>query len=370
MDALGMGASAIAAMTAKPAGSARAGVLLLAPSGGLGGGIERYVATLEWAFGAEGVPCMRVSLSQPGPAGHLRLLEEASRLCRRRPPGLRIIAAHRALLPVAMMLRARHGANGICVLCHGSDVWGRALSPRWRLERRAMHSSHVRVVAVSSFTAGAVDVGARATVLGPGLSRPWYDTLLKAAACARQPSNKLRLVTAFRLGDWRDKGLPELLAAVRLLDLPGLFLTICGSGPVPAELRYEIRGAPWCRIRSDATDAELAAELADADLFVLATRTRTGRRPCGEGFGLVLAEAQLAGTPVVGPASGGSRDAYLDGVTGTAPLDESADALAQTLRALLKDREKLAKMSAAAAQWAHARYDPGLYSAQAVRRLL
>ena len=43
-------------------------VLLLSPSRGLGGGIERYVATLEWAFAAEGVECQRLDLSGPGPA--------------------------------------------------------------------------------------------------------------------------------------------------------------------------------------------------------------------------------------------------------------------------------------------------------------
>jgi hypothetical protein len=41
-------------------------VLLLSPSQGLGGGIERYVQTLEWAFAAEGVACQRLDLSGSG----------------------------------------------------------------------------------------------------------------------------------------------------------------------------------------------------------------------------------------------------------------------------------------------------------------
>ena len=41
-------------------------VLLLTPSRGLGGGIERYVETLEWAFAREGVDYSRVDLSNPG----------------------------------------------------------------------------------------------------------------------------------------------------------------------------------------------------------------------------------------------------------------------------------------------------------------
>ena len=81
-------------------------------------------------------------------------------------------------------------------------------------------------------------------------------------------------------------------------------------------------------LRPGLTDHDLAAQFAASDLFVLASRTRSGRRPCGEGFGLVLLEAQVAGTAVVGPAHGGSPDAYLDGVTGATPRDESAAALA------------------------------------------
>jgi len=57
-----------------PMSGTRPRVLLLSPSGGLGGGIERYVETLQWAFGEQGVACARADLEQPGLAGHWRLL--------------------------------------------------------------------------------------------------------------------------------------------------------------------------------------------------------------------------------------------------------------------------------------------------------
>ena len=95
-------------------------------------------------------------------------------------------------------------------------------------------------------------------------------------------------------------------------------------------------GRKWCSLRPGLSDRELAHQLADADLFVLATRTRRGRSASGEGFGLALLEAQVAGTPVVGPAYAGSRDAYVDRVTGVAH-DESSDALATALDQLLRD---------------------------------
>ncbi len=347
----------------------RTRVLLLSPSGGLGGGIERYVETLQWAFRVQGVPCARADLEQSGPAGHWRLLRRLDAPWVG-PGAVRIVAAHRALLPVACRLAQRPAVTGISVICHGSDVWGTRARPRRWLEGRAMLSRRVRVVAVSSFSAGAAGVGCGATVLPPGLSGPWFDELAKAGVPDRRPGGGIRLMTAFRLGDSRDKGLPELLEAIRQVDRPDVSLTICGSGQLPPQAARLVTGLPWCRVRSGLTDAELAAELADADLFVLATRTRRGRGACGEGFGLVLLEAQVAGTAVVGPASGGSREAYLDGVTGVAPVNESAEALARTLTGLLGDPALVARMGRGAACWAQAAFEPAQYAARAVQRLL
>ena len=107
-----------------------------------------------------------------------------------------------------------------------------------------------------------------------------------------------------------------------------------------------------------------------ADLFVLATHIEYGHSAVGEGFGLVLVEAQVAGTPVVAPAYGGSRDAYVEGVTGTAPADESAEALTRTLHDLLKDPARLEWMGGQAAQWSRQAFAPERYAQLAVRRLL
>ena len=44
------------------------------------------------------------------------------------------------------------------------------------------------------------------------------------------------MVTAFRLAQWRDKGLADLLDAVDALGRPDVHVTVCGSGEVPREL--------------------------------------------------------------------------------------------------------------------------------------
>jgi phosphatidyl-myo-inositol dimannoside synthase len=254
-------------------------------------------------------------------------------------------------------------------------VWGQRSGPRWLAESWLMRRRNVRIVAVSSFTAGALLPGAlgrrsKATILPPGLSRSWFSELAAAGAAGRAPRPGLELTTAFRLDDWRDKGLPQLTAALGALARTDVCLTVCGSGEPPADLTAHVSRFPWCRLRPGLPDRELAARLAGSDLVILATRTRSGRRASGEGFGLVLLEAQVAGTAVIGPAHGGSPGAYLDGVTGATPRDESVEALAQVLDSVLSEPARLAEMGARGAAWAQASFAPDRYAALAVNRLL
>jgi phosphatidylinositol alpha-1,6-mannosyltransferase len=348
-------------------------VLLLAPSRGLGGGIERYVQTVQCALDERGVPCRRLDLARPGPAGHRALLKEAAAALPGTAKPARVILGHRALLPVAALLARRRAVSGISVICHGSDVWGARSRLRWQLESRLMRRQDVRIVAVSSFTAGALfpgGPGARSAILPPGLSRAWFGELVRAASADRAPRPGLEVMTAFRLGEWRDKGLPQLIAAVARLGRADVQVTVCGSGEPPAGLLAQAGRYPWCTVRPGLPDRELASQFASSDVVVLATRTRSGRRPCGEGFGLVLLEAQVAGTAVVGPAHGGSPDAYLDGVSGATPQDESVASLARVLEDLAGQPGRLRDMGARGAAWARARFAPDRYAALAVERLL
>ena len=228
----------------------------------------------------------------------------------------------------------------------------------------------MRVVACSNFTAGALMRDCHATVLPPALSREWFDTLAAAAAGRPGRGPGIRLATAFRLSEWRTKGLPQLVEAVTALGRPDVYLTICGSGNPPTDLLRLVSEHSWCVLRPGLSDDDLARELAAADLFVLATQTKSGRGAVGEGFGLVLLEAQAAGTPVIAPAYGGSHEAYIEGVTGVAPSDESAEALTRTLHDLLKDPARLAWMGEQAAQWSRQAFAPKHYAQLAVKRLL
>jgi phosphatidyl-myo-inositol dimannoside synthase len=349
------------------ASSARA--LLLAPPGGHGGGIERYVQTIEWALAAEGIDYHRCDLPGTGPSAHARLFAEARQwLAASRAP-VRVIVAHRALLPVAWLLARRRPGCGISLICHGIEVWGGGSRLRRTIEGRLMRWPRVRVVAVSSFTAGVLAGQCRAVVLPPGLSERWYGTLVQASAVT-QVDRGVQLMTAFRLDDWQDKGLGQLLEAVAELGRPDVRVRVCGSGHPPAQLLQLIERHDRCTLASNLSDGELAHELAGADVFVLATRTRSGQDAYGEGFGLVLLEAQVAGTAVVAPAYGGSQEAFVNGLTGLSPVDESASSLAAVLGDLLREPELAARMGKQAGEWARQGYAPQRYARRAVAALM
>ncbi len=225
------------------------GVLLLAPSRGLGGGIERYVETLQWSFAELAVPCHRLDLEQAGARSHARMLADGRTLLRSAGDRVRLVVGHRALVPVATALARESNVYGMSVLCHGSETWGPRWQPRRSVERALMRRSGVRVVTASSFTAGGLAVDCRATILPPGLSAASVSTLMRAGAVAPSqdgapPAGGPRLVTAFRLASWQEKGLPQLIEAVAALGRRDIQLTICGSGGLPAGLAELVTAHP------------------------------------------------------------------------------------------------------------------------------
>ena len=167
-----------AATQALPARPGR--VLLLSPSSGLGGGIERYLDGVQQALLARGAVCQRLDLSRPGLAGHAGLLARGrAALPSGRGPA-RLILGHRALLPVGAMLARDPSVLGMSVLVHGSEVWSPQSWPRVRMERWLMRRPGVRMVAVSGFTAGTLIYRQPAVVLAPALPPRWFGILAAA----------------------------------------------------------------------------------------------------------------------------------------------------------------------------------------------
>lgn len=354
--------------------SADSCILILSPSHGLGGGIERYAETVQLAFATTGRRTRRFDLRGPMRVSrlmsHLQIYARCSAALKSESARSHLIVLHRTLLPVAWLLARRRLICGLTVVCHGNEIWRRRLSVRNFLEDRILRSSSVQIVAVSSYTAGALAGKGPVRVLPPGLSVAWFNTLIQAAANPRNYSDDIRIVTAFRLSQWRDKGLRQILEAIGGLGMANVRLSICGVGPTPPDVAELIRAYPWCELNVDLPPSELARQFAEADLMVLATQARFGRNAYCESYGLVLAEAQVAGTGVVAPAFGGSRDAFITQRTGIMPTGQGPEELRAVLTDLVSDRMRLTEMGTEAAIWARSAFGPLEYARRAANVLL
>ena len=340
-------------------------VLLLSPSRGLGGGIERYLTTVEETLRAGGADIVRVDMLEPEAelslATRARFLLRVLDAARRFGRADSVIAAHANLIPVAAAAtRVTHAPLGP-VLFYGTDIWGM----RWTDRAILRTDPRLRPVTISSYSAGALSRVGLAPILAPGISPAWRTALLAEARRRRPLSPVPTVLSVFRLDDWVGKGAAVLLEAVESARaaVGPIRLVLAGRGPAPGALHELVSAHPDTELHESPTDEALARFYATADLFVLCTRTRSrGPGQSGEGYGIVLLEAQLAGCAVVGPASGGSHDAYQDGVTGQTPTDESAGALEIVLRAMLTDRARLTRIGRRAADWAEAATRPEDYT--------
>ena len=123
-------------------------------------------------------------------------------------------------------------------------------------------------------------------------------------------------------------------------------LVFVGSGPLEAAAQQVCRDLGLGeRVEFLGTRGDVAEILADAQLFVLATRW--------EGFPRSILEAMRAGLPVVASAVGGVHEAVAEGVSGLMVPPRDADALGGALRALLCDPARRAAMG----QAGRARYE-------------
>jgi phosphatidylinositol alpha-1,6-mannosyltransferase len=347
-------------------------VLLLAPSEGLGGGIERYVRGVEAALSEEKVDYVRMNVPSSD-NGRPTLLNKAAFVVKvmkflySHPQPTRLVVAHTGLLPVSILARKAPAYDGTVFIHYGAEVWGPRKAPGRRFAKR----DDCRAITISAFSGGALQRDMPATVVSPVIDRDWYEMLVAAGERSTHGLTGARLsaLMVFRLEDWKSKGLPTVVRAVESLGLP-IQLTVIGSGQASEELVDFVSKRPWVQLKRALLDEELADEYATADIAILATRTRSGKTPSGEGFGLCLVEAQLAGTAVIAPAYGGSHDTFLNGVTGLSPVDESAGALGSVLSEIAKDSAMRDEMSRAAANWSRSSFDPSIRAKALVEALV
>lgn len=155
-------------------------------------------------------------------------------------------------------------------------------------------------------------------------------------APSRPVAGPVTLGTLARLD--RVKGLDVLLEAVA--DLPEVTLTVAGEGPERRALVEQARRlALGDRFRLLPWSDDARAVFDDLDVFVLPSRA--------EGFPLSIAEAMLAGRPVVATRVGSVAEAVVDGVTGYVVPPDDAPALRKALARLAASAPERERMGAA-----------------------
>ena len=343
-------------------------VYALVPSRGLGGGIESYVRASLEALEANGAQVIEMPLQTPEQPLSLRRKAEfaveviqKAQANRKQGPTL-IIAFHPSFARVASIARRVAGprTRGF-VVYHALDlVQGGVRPPRG-----------LSLVAVSTFTAGMLARYGNAAVLHAGIPRARYERLM-AGPVRAEPGDEHRVLSVFQLSSFVGKGGPCIIEACERLRADGrpITLTFAGHGHAAPELSAASAGRDWIRVHESPTDSDLDALFREVELFVLATRSRYREGTSGEGLGLVLIEASLAGLPLVAPAYGGSADAFVEGLTGLKPSDESPEALGVTIAWAFDHPEETERMAASARVWASAAFGPEAHSASAAELFL
>lgn len=174
----------------------------------------------------------------------------------------------------------------------------------------------------------------RGFVVESGVSAAFNDAVRQ-----RPRGQVIRFISCGRLGV--EKRVDALLRAMSQLDRDNVELHIIGTGPAESSLRKlatQVRHGKVRFLGHFDDVGRLAQEIADADVFVLASYHFDTQ-------GMVLAEAAAAGTPVV----------YCDdrlhvgiGPDNAVLAGHTPEGLARALRALVDDPSQLPAMSAAA----------------------
>jgi glycosyltransferase involved in cell wall biosynthesis len=162
--------------------------------------------------------------------------------------------------------------------------------------------------------------------------------------------NRFHVLFAGRL--FRGKGLDDLLDAVAGFP-PGSrpHLLVAGTGPEVDRFKAKASAlniAPDVDFIGGIEHRRLLALMADVDAVVMPTRTNEWV----EAQGLVVAEAMLAGTPVIGTTGGGAEDHIVHDVTGLLVPPATPAALGAALRHVISRPDHAQQMAETASLYA------------------
>ncbi len=330
-------------------------VLLLSPSSGLGGGIERVMDAVEanWDGPVERVDLVQAPRQREASAPRLdgtvsrpavvRFTKRVFKRAHTSRPDI-VVCGLLGLLPVASAVALAFRCK-LALLAYGVDVWGRIGPLEQVLIRRCAH-----LLTISSFTADVF--GARAGVdrsdIGV-LALPMAEPIAAGAEAAvdDHAGRAAIVLTVSRLARTdRFKGHFDIARCFgRVLERrPDARWVVVGDGDDLAALRSEcrrLRIQHAVTLTGRVTDAELIGLYRTAAVFALPSFANPDAHPpVGEGFGLVYAEAGAFGLPIIAAApGGGSAEFVVDGSTGLTVKPHAPQELADVIVRLLDSPE-------------------------------
>jgi len=284
------------------------------------------------------VHCLRNLHRSVGPFKGLKAVLEIRRLLRELRPDL--VSTHSTTAGLLGRLAARSLGIPVLFTAHGWGFTdGRPWSQRlvfWLVEWAAAPlTARIITVCVSDLRAAA---RTRLTQQARLVAIPNAMPDVSASLRARPERSPPRVVMVARLSWWKDHA-TLLRALARLGDLDWE-LELVGDGPLQAETEALAASLGIAsRITFAGFRADVASRLAEAQLFVLATKW--------EGFPRSILEAMRAGLPVIASNVGGVRESVRDGETGFLVPQGDVDALCDRLRLFLTSPADRARMGAA-----------------------
>ncbi len=245
--------------------------------------------------------------------------------------------AHFALDGAAVMPLIRHLNIPLIVSLHGYDVTSNDQSLRksiagavYLMKRRELWERTYAFLCVSEFIhRKAVEAGfpeKKLRVHYTGVNCNYFT-----------PTQDLRSRNVLFTGRLVEKKgcryLLDAMAEVRKT-IPGISLTVIGDGPLRGSLESQAKRLKLdIRFMGALPASEVRTYMSKASIFcVPSVQAENGD---SEGFGMVFAEAQAMGTPVVSSIHGGIPEAVEDGVTGLLVPERNTQAIALAIIRLL-----------------------------------
>lgn len=249
-----------------------------------------------------------------------------------------VFCGHLYMAPLARLIARLKGAK-LVVQAHGVEAW-----PQPKPSQRSALEAADLVLSVSRHTRTAILGWASLTperliVLPNTVGEAFTPGDGAALRAAWGLDGRRVLLTVGRMDSLeRYKGHERVIAALPQLPDDVVYVVL-GDGDDRARLGAlaDRAGlAPRVKFMGAQPDAVKLAAYRMADLFVMPST--------GEGFGIVFLEAMACGTPALGLAVAGARDALADGELGAAVAEDAvAAALDHTLAARGPKGEALAR---------------------------